>query len=79
MAAALTDPDLLPWAFHDLPLEAFPFVMRAFRTDDGAEVWAETVPGPYVVVEVPALARLHGVPVRIEVHWPDGSVDRGAP
>lgn len=65
----------LPVAFRDLPAAAYPFTIRAFREDNGEKVWEETVDGP-CALQVPALRRIHGVAVQIEIAFADGSVAR---
>jgi hypothetical protein len=65
----------LPIARHDIPAEAYPFTIVAFRSDNGAEVWRREVIGPGAVY-MPPLAKQAGCRVVIEVRWPDGRVDR---
>lgn len=55
-----------PWAFHDLPAEAFPLTMTAVGESTGRIVWEETVAEP-AVVEIPALRKAHGEPVTMYI------------
>lgn len=65
-------------AFHDLPAKAFPFTMRAYLVSSDALVWEERMEGPGVL-QIPALAKIHGGPVYIEVEYPDGRIERSDP
>lgn len=60
-----------PHSFHELPAAAFPLVVKAYGVNSGRELWRLDVAGPGVI-EIPALARQHGEPVRVVVHYADG-------
>lgn len=62
---------LPPYAFRSLPREQFPFTIRAFREDNGKEVWFEEVTEP-CAVQVPALYQQEGVYCRICLEFPEG-------
>lgn len=60
-------------SYHELPPEAFPVTLIAFRKSDGEEVWRATVEQPDVPLYVPPLAMTHG-PVVMRVEFGDGEV-----
>ena len=61
-----------PFAFHDLPAEAFPVTMVAYDAG-GSEVWREVVSEPGAV-EIPPLAQTFGE-VSIRIEFGDGTVE----
>lgn len=65
--------DLPPFIFSSLPKKAFPLTIRAFRDDNGEEVWREEVSGP-CAIEVPALREQLGVTCSIRVETANGEV-----
>lgn len=68
-------------AFADVKPSRFPFTVYAFRASsllDVEPVWKATVTGPGALA-VPALHDLVGEPVRIVVHYADGSIERDEP
>jgi hypothetical protein len=67
-----------PISFHDLPEDAYPVTMRFFRSDTDEMVW-EVIVEPYTVVDIPALARQHGVPIYCEIAMANGEVTRSTP
>lgn len=60
-------------AFYDLPLEAFPFKIQAFRDDTGEEVWNMTVTEP-CSIEIPALKEHFGVSCSIRMEFANGRI-----
>lgn len=64
--------------YRDLPPELFPVTIRAFRTDTDDEVWVRSFDAPSKgtrrALYVPALARIHGCPIRIRVEYGNGEV-----
>lgn len=68
------------------PPDAFPITLRAYRTDNGREVWSRTLtaddlrrrPGALTGVEIPPLAQREGVAVTVEVEYANGRVERAA-
>jgi hypothetical protein len=68
-----------PTAAHDLPANAFPFTVRAFRVDTGAQAWETVVREAPVVLEIPPLARQVGSPVEIEIEYATGEKVRQSP
>lgn len=64
----------MPFAFHDLPASAFPFVIEFLRTDDGTVADRIEVTGPGAIA-IPALAAHLGVPVAIRLTFADGAVE----
>ena len=61
-----------PVAFHDLPAEAFPLTMRAYRIDNDRLVWEQTLDGPGAV-EIPPLKQQEGVEIYVAISYADGS------
>lgn len=55
-----------PNAFHNLGPEAFPFTIEFLRADNGAVVHRIEVTGPGAV-DVPPLAREHGVEIGVRI------------
>lgn len=67
--------DEKPSKFVDLPRDSFPFVAEFYRSDNGEVVHTVTVEGPGVM-DVPPLGKIHGVEIKIRVHFPDGEIVR---
>lgn len=58
-----------PTAFHDLPIDSFPFLVE-FYSEDGVLVHHIEVSGPGGM-EIPGLAAEHG-PIWVQTTYPDG-------
>lgn len=61
------------FSYSDLPKEAFPVTLRAFREDNNEEVWSETLEQPGVLV-VPPIAKQVGCRVWIKTEFGNGEV-----
>lgn len=59
--------------FHELSADDFPFTVKFFREETGELVHELTCDGPGMI-SIPPLAQ--DGPVRVEIHWPDGEVDK---
>lgn len=65
-----TGSDVFP--YHDMHPDDFPFVVKFISRDTDELVHEITISGPGVV-SVPGFG---AGKVRVEVHWPDGTVER---
>lgn len=59
--------------FHELAASDFPFTVKFFRQATGELVHEFTVPEPGMI-SIPALSQ--DGPVNVEIHWPDGTVEK---
>lgn len=71
--------DAKRFAVHDLPADHFPVLMRGYLVSTGRLVWLERVETAPVLVTIPALARQHGGPVRIEIEFATGEILEAGP
>lgn len=55
-----------PTVFHDLPAEDFPFTVEFLRVDTEEVVHRIRVTGPGAV-EIPPLAKIHGVEMKVRI------------
>jgi hypothetical protein len=62
-----------PHSFHDLPASAYPMRMVAWRADNYEIVWRETVREPGAV-QIPPLAKQHGVAIGVAIFYADGGM-----
>lgn len=60
-------------AFHDIEAGAYPFVMCAMNDETLVEVWRTLVTGPGAV-QIPALKKQFGGPVRTRIYFNTGYV-----
>lgn len=66
----------LPSATHDLPARAFPIHLRAYRADNGEQVWEAWMDKPFSglrnALYVPPLAKQQGCPIIMRITTADG-------
>lgn len=73
----MTTPDRAV-AFHDLPIESFPFRVEFINTVTDEVVHTIDVDGPGTL-RVPGRDALGGVPVAVRMTFPDGRVEFAGP
>lgn len=71
----------MQYAYSDIPSAAYPFTVYAYRESSALDVdpvWEATVAGPGPLY-IPPLSKLVGEPVRVVIHYADGTVERDLP